>query len=271
MKPVHLSAISVAFWVLLIGPIQPVGAALIETAIVALDLPSSSSSGDTLPSGKTSFDVGSSFVVEVWVKSLASEGINVAIVDVDYTTLPVDVTNPSVSSNFGVLSQGTVDDPVGLVDELGGGNLGAPDTALNTWAKLATLTVNAVAEGDADFQVQPSEAGFLLYGGSSMVDWADVSLDTLTVTIVGPADPNDPLDPNTGIDPNDPNSSLDPNTSVDPNNATDPNSGSDPNAGGDGDQTEPGGCGTIGMVLIGITLAGFYYLSMTGSKQGLHK
>ena len=117
---------------------------VIDTALVALSTPSASGNLTTLPTSLTAVAPGSTFYVEIWVKNVGLEqaGIIVAIIDVGYSTSLLDVQQAQVDSNFSLFSQGTIDDPAGLVDELGGGNLEST-TGVNDWARLAILTVKA--------------------------------------------------------------------------------------------------------------------------------
>ncbi len=86
--------------------------------------------------------VGSHVFVEVWVSTPPPNGLTSAYIDLHYNMAFLSTSNAgvSLSPRWALLSSGTVNDPAGLIDNLGGSDsdlLGEGVTP--TWSRLATI------------------------------------------------------------------------------------------------------------------------------------
>jgi len=130
--------------------------------------------------------LGSTYYVEVWVQDLLAPGVGISggYVDVGYTTAIVDALSV-VHQDFDLLADGVIDDPSGIVDDLGGGTLADGLGVAPQWARLAYVQVQATGLGEATFGLSPGGLQFGRYNAGS-VDWSLVDLGTpLAVEQIG--------------------------------------------------------------------------------------
>ncbi len=153
-----------------------------------------------IPAGVGTIEVGDIFFIEFWAKNLdgSPKWLTVGGVDVSYNTALVvgETAGLYHGGIYNTLSQGTVDDAAGLVDEFGGGvAVGFEDTELGTshWARIGWAQFTATAEGTATFTL--AEATTIQWfrkdaGGSESIAWGDVTLGTTQVDVVSGPTPD---------------------------------------------------------------------------------
>jgi trimeric autotransporter adhesin len=167
---------------------------------VALAAASATDKSAARPTGLSGVTVGDTFVVELWAKNRdgSTKWLTVGGADLSYDTALLDAEAGGLyhGATYNTLTQGTVDDATGLVDEFGGGvAVGFEDPELGTthWARIGGATFVATAAGDA--AVTPAAATTFQWfrkdaGGTEAVAWADVPLEGINVKIA--ADPRTP-------------------------------------------------------------------------------
>ncbi len=137
-----------------------------------------------------------------------------------------------LDSNFSVFSSGTIDQAAGLIDELGGGNLGVT-VGLDQWARHSMLQIQATTAGVATMELQPSDGGVFLGDGIGTVSWSDVTKGSISLDIGQSGNGSGGNGTGTG-------------------NGTSTGNGEPPPI------ITGGGCAPIGMALLCIMMAGFY-------------
>jgi len=160
---------------------------LVGLQVVAVREPSAPGSNG-LPSSVAAVQSGSTYYVEVWVQDLLTPGVGISggKVDVGYTTTIVDALTV-VNQDFSLLPDGTIDDPNGVVQDLGGGTLSGGLGVAPQWVRLGYVEVLATGLGEAAFVLSPGELQFSRFGLGN-VAWSDVDLGTpLTVDQMGEA------------------------------------------------------------------------------------
>lgn len=116
-------------------------------------------------------------------------GVTSAYVDVEFGGKGrIRATTPS--GIFGTFASGTVQD--GIVNDLGGSSFLEGLGADGRWARVATLEVEAVESGVAQYQPFESAMGFAAYGQGfvpwSRIERAGVSVRHVEPMTFGPAD-----------------------------------------------------------------------------------
>ena len=140
---------------------------------------SAASGGDVAaapPVSLASVAPGETFVLEIWVQdvSAAATGVTGGYLDLSYTTATLDpVGNPQHGGEFVHFTSGTVDDETGLVDDFGGGTLGAGVGAQPQWARLGYLEFLVTDTGPIGFEVHPGGMNFSRFSDGS-APWEDV-------------------------------------------------------------------------------------------------
>jgi len=147
--------------------------------LVAVQAPSATGSS-ALPAGLASVTLGSTYYVEVWVQDLLAPGVGISggKVDVNYSTSVVDAV-AVVNQDFDLLPDGTIDDPNGVVRDLGGGTLQGGLGVAPQWARLGYVEMLSTALGEATFALSPGSLQFGRFGAGD-VDWSLVDLGTPT-------------------------------------------------------------------------------------------
>jgi hypothetical protein len=155
---------------------------LVDVRVIPVAAPSTEGS-TSLPREISSTAIGSTYYVEIWIQEHSTDfnGIAGGQVDFRYTTGNIDAL-AVVNKDFDVLTRGTIDDPNGLVNDLGGGTLGSGRGNQPAWARLAYVQVSATAPGEATFSLAQGGLQFSLVAGGN-VAWTSVDLsDTAVVT-----------------------------------------------------------------------------------------
>jgi hypothetical protein len=149
-----------------------------------------------LPSDEEWIDEWTSFYVELWVSTPDTNDVGVlsAQVDLTYNTDYFTATGIEYGPGFDLLRVGTIDDSVGLVDDLGAGTL-STDVGDDQYALLARVSFEPTEENpnvphNADGKyITPVENGFGLEDGEVMLEGpiaADVELGDAPVTELWP-------------------------------------------------------------------------------------
>jgi hypothetical protein len=145
--------------------------------VVAVAAPSATGA-TALPSSLDMVALGSTYYVEVWVQDrmLPGAGISGGKVDVHYTTAVADAVNV-FNLNFDMFPDGVIDDPNGLVKNLGGGTLTGGRGIAPQWARLGYVEYVATDLGPATFELSPGSLAVSRFGGGN-VPWNLVDLGT---------------------------------------------------------------------------------------------
>ena len=101
------------------------------------------------PTSETSFDVGDTFYVEMWAQTTQQGGLSAVYADLLFDPNVVTATEIAHTMAFtvaGIDPEGTIDNPSGLVDDVGGPHL---DSACATsfgmapaWVRVAYVTLH---------------------------------------------------------------------------------------------------------------------------------
>jgi len=147
----------------------------VSVQLVAVQVPSATGS-NVLPASLDAITLGNTYYVEVWVQDLLAPGVGISggKVNVDYTTAVVDAV-AVVNQDFDLLPDGTIDDPNGVVEDLGGGTLQSGLGVAPQWARLGYVEVLCTGLGEATFDLSPGSAQFGRFGAGN-VDWSLVDL-----------------------------------------------------------------------------------------------
>jgi hypothetical protein len=130
----------------------------------------------------------STYYAEVWLRDTGTiRGIVGGSVDLAYTTAVTDATEIDHGSQYNLFTSGTIDDPHGLVNNLGGGTLDSGE-GTTQWVRLATTTFTSVATGDALFSVghdlAPGSVNWQFAEmGAGNLDWSRVHFNSTPVTV----------------------------------------------------------------------------------------
>ncbi len=143
--------------------------------VVAVAAPSAAGA-TTLPSSLDMVALGSTYYVEVWVQDrmLPGAGMSGGKVDVNYTTAVGDAMNV-FNLNFDMFPDGVIDDPNGLVKNLGGGTLTGGQGIAPQWTRLGYVEYVATDLGEATFELGPGSLPFSRFGVGN-VPWDLVDL-----------------------------------------------------------------------------------------------
>ena len=237
--------------VLVLCPVGGVAQIIVDTALVPVATPSPTGREAVLPVGLVNAEPHSTLFVEIWIRNVSTNqlAIDTAILDVSFSSLMINVTAAQTDPNFDFFSNGVIDQSNGLVDELGGRNLSDPTMGVDQWARMGTLTIEAVTLGAAGMSLEQSNGGINLLAIGA-VPWANVNLDNITLNI---SQADNGTDNDTGD-----------NDTAD--NDTDDNGTADNDSGTDVDPINicdifNFGCSAIGTAFICMLLAGFCTLS----------
>ncbi len=148
--------------------------------VVAVAAPSPAGS-TALPSSLEMVARGSTYYVEVWVQDLLTPGVGISggNVDVNYTTAVADAVNV-FNLDFDMFPDGVIDDPNGLVKDLGGGTMEGGRGIAPQWARLGYVEFVATELGPATFELGSGGLPFSRFGVGN-VPWDLVDLGTTIV------------------------------------------------------------------------------------------
>jgi len=162
-------------------PAVPVKATLIDLQLRAVATKTTTDTITDLP--KTEIPaVGGPFYLEIWITDVGSpsEGISGVYLDIAYDTQYVDAMEKDHGGIYTVLTFGTIDDPVGLVDEFGGSYLGEDRPAQDEWALLGRLTMQRIRPGTVTLWPQESDDECSRFSAGG-VNWHEINAPPLVI------------------------------------------------------------------------------------------
>jgi hypothetical protein len=126
----------------------------VSVQVVAVAAPSGAGS-TILPSSLDMVALGSTYYVEIWVQDRLTPGVGISggKVDVNYTTAVADAVNV-FNLDFDMFPDGAIDDPNGLVKNLGGGTMAGGRGIAPQWARLGYVEFVATDLGQATFGLE---------------------------------------------------------------------------------------------------------------------
>ncbi len=162
--------------------IQPV--AVVDVALRAVSTPTTPEQGG-LPTSLTTVCSGDSYFLEVWVsQNCGADGVAGGSVDLlfDNTLVTADlIDHGSVYSNP---SSGTINNGLGVADDVGGATLLPGVGVTPNWALFARVRVSASGAGIASFSMVHGAFPFALAGGMPPLPNSAVDVtDLLSVTV----------------------------------------------------------------------------------------
>jgi len=168
--------------------------AVVDFRLTNLSTPSGSDTAATVPTSLSSFAIGSSIFLEVWVQTTNTNGLSSASLDLLFDSSLATAVSVTHSSIFPTLTHSSVDNPSGVIDELSGSHLGPCTDAIAVapqWARVAV--VEFTADADGPLSIQAAATGSLVYGtalcGLGDVDPADIGFGSVAATVGGAAIP----------------------------------------------------------------------------------
>jgi len=148
--------------------------------LVARGTPSASDSAAALPTGLTQVAVGGTYTIEVWVQDAAGVGVTGGLVDLSYPQGRVDAGELQHGGVYTTFAQGTLREPLGRADDLGGGSVAAALGATPQWVRLGYFSFQVTSAGPLEFKLSPGQLQFSRYGEGN-VAWDAVNLGALTL------------------------------------------------------------------------------------------
>ena len=157
----------------------------IDVELVVASGPTAEDVASTLPASQSSVIRGQTFYVEVWAKNIDGSGDGIVGGYLDFSFDSSLVSGGSINHGgfFTNLTIGTVDNPSGLIDDLGGmANPGVIDKGDDEWVRLGYVSFTATASGEAVFTTSPGIAR-LARSGEGEIDWNNVDLNNPPATV----------------------------------------------------------------------------------------
>lgn len=163
--------------------LQVSAAAVVDVALVAVDSPTSPEQG-ALPPGLTETCIGGPLLVEIWVSQVdgGTEGVAGGSVDLHFANAALTAEAIDHGGVFVNQTSGTLDNALGLVDDLGGVTPNPGVGVAPDWALLARVTLTATGPGPAQLSMTPGSLAFALSGANGPLDAES------QVTLAVPAD-----------------------------------------------------------------------------------
>ncbi len=147
----------------------------------------------TLPTAQTQFVPGETFVVELWAQTTETNGLSSVTVDLSFvnTVVTAQTITHTALFNAAGLSTGTINNPGGLVDNLGGSHAAASppcsdQVGLTNWARVAIVDMQALANGTS--VIQSADTASLILGTAICNEFGnvlpvDIDFGQVTVTV----------------------------------------------------------------------------------------
>ncbi len=169
--------------------------AVIRVTIRPVTLPAAGASNTaaTLPTSQTQYLPGQNFVVELWAQTTEPNGLSSVTVDLNFvnTVVTAQTITHTALFNAAGLNSGTINNPSGLVDDLGGSHSAASppcsdQVGLTNWARVAVVDMQALANGTS--AIQSADTASLILGIAICNEFgnvvpADVDFGQVTVTV----------------------------------------------------------------------------------------
>ncbi len=169
--------------------------AVIRVTIRPITLQSAgpSDTAATLPTAQTQYLPGETFVVELWAQTTETNGLSSVTVDMSFVNTVVTAQSITHTALFNAagLSTGTINNPGGLVDNLGGSHVAASppcsaQVGLTNWARVAVVDMQALANGTSI--IQSADTASLILGTAICNEFgnvvpADIDFGQVTVTV----------------------------------------------------------------------------------------
>ncbi len=147
----------------------------------------------TLPTAQTQFVPGETFVVELWAQTTQTSGLSSVTVDLSFLNTVVTAQSITHAALFNAsgLSTGTINNPGGLIDDLGGSHAAASppcsdQVGLTNWARVAIVDMQALANGAS--VIQSADTASLILGTAICNEFgnvvpADIDFGQVAVTV----------------------------------------------------------------------------------------
>ncbi|MFQ5494952.1 MAG: hypothetical protein ACE5EX_06185, partial [Phycisphaerae bacterium] len=186
-----LRVVATAFLAVL--PAEALGVIRVTIRPVTLATAGPADAAATLPTSQTQFVPGESFVVELWAQTTETNGLSSVTVDLTFVNTVVTAQSLTHTALFNAagLSTGTINNPGGLVDDLGGSHDAASppcsdQVGLTNWARVAIVQMQALANGTSI--IQSADTASALFGTAICNEFgnvvpADIDFGQVTVTV----------------------------------------------------------------------------------------
>jgi len=127
---------------------------------------------------------GNTCAAEVWMRDVGTitSGVTGGFVDIDYTTAFADATTIYHGTIYMVLAGGSINDPAGLVDNLGGATMNSGEGA-SDWVRLGYVQFGGVGASPVTFTLTAGAAQFSQVGAGN-VDWPLVNFTGTPHTVL---------------------------------------------------------------------------------------
>jgi hypothetical protein len=135
-------------------------------SLVTLQTPSPTDEVTTLPTSETMYQVNDIFYVEIWAQTPDPSGFTSVIVNLEFDSTLLVALSIQPTALFNLFTSGTIDNPNGMVVEVGGSHLGigcgdqvgfAPN-----WGRAAIVQMQVIAAGQST--IASAHTGSLLLG-----------------------------------------------------------------------------------------------------------
>ncbi len=194
MKPNRISMTIVAFT--LAAAISTEAMAVIRVTVrpVTLQAASAGDTSATLPTSQTQFTPGQSFVLELWAQTTETNGLSSVTVDMSFvnTVVTAQTITHNTLFNAAGLSTGSINNPAGLIDDIGGSHPAASppcsdQVGLTNWVRVATVNMQALANGTS--LIQSADTASMILGIAMCNEFGnvlpvDVDFGQVTVTVM---------------------------------------------------------------------------------------
>jgi len=158
---------------------------------VALDAPGPADERPSLPDSQTRFAVGDELFLEIWASTTRSNGFASVYLDLEFDQSRLSVEEVIHTGLFNLFPRGTVDQPAGRIDDLGGSHLGTQCQdrvgVAPGWARVAIIRMQVDTAGQAN--MQPAASGSAILGiaicgdQTGNVDPTSIDFGSVTVTL----------------------------------------------------------------------------------------
>ena len=162
--------------------------AVVDFRLTALSSPSASDTATTIPESQTSFALGSSIFLEVWVQTTDSNGISSASLDLVFDPSLATAVGVAHSPVFATLTHSAIDNPSGVIDDLSGSHLGPCSDAVAVapnWVRLAVVEYSVAGDGLLTILAEATESP--VYGTAICsvgdIDPANIGFDSISMSV----------------------------------------------------------------------------------------